>query len=128
MNPTDQIAELARAAAEEQDLEERARPFKALYEHWERNQWSPQAIDFSRDAAAFNALGDEEREGMVWIFAHRFHAEFKVATILRRSSTVPPTTTPSSVLATDRRRVPPPSNPWVYDEVFGVQASMRYGL
>jgi hypothetical protein len=25
------------------------RPFGALYEHWERHQWSPFAIDFSVD-------------------------------------------------------------------------------
>jgi ribonucleotide reductase beta subunit family protein with ferritin-like domain len=67
---------------DDQDLEERARPFRALYEHWERNQWSPLAIDYSTDAASFAALDEEAREGFVWIFAHRFHAEFKVATVL----------------------------------------------
>jgi len=68
--------------AEAEDLEQRARPFKALYEHWDRNQWSPLAIDFTRDRESFLALDDEQREGFRWIFAHRFHAEFKVATIL----------------------------------------------
>jgi ribonucleotide reductase beta subunit family protein with ferritin-like domain len=123
MNPTDQLAELARAAAEEQDLEERARPFKALYEHWERNQWSPQAIDFSRDAAAFGALGGEEREGMVWIFAHRFHAEFKVATILAPFLHRAPDYDTQLVLATqiadEFRHLQCVLR--VYDEVFGVQ-------
>jgi ribonucleotide reductase beta subunit family protein with ferritin-like domain len=75
------LAEL-RAEREDQDLEERARPFRALYEHWERNQWSPLEIDYSTDAASFAALDEEARQGFVWIFAHRFHAEFKVATVL----------------------------------------------
>jgi len=68
--------------AEARDLEERARPFRALYEHWEGNQWSPLDIDYSTDAASFRALGEEDRKGLIWIFSHRFHAEFKVATIL----------------------------------------------
>ena len=82
MMPNDQLIDPTAAAAEEEDLEQRARPFKALYEHWDRNQWSPGAIDFSRDRESFLALDDEQQEGFRWIFAHRFHAEFKVATIL----------------------------------------------
>ncbi len=70
------------AEREDQDLEERARPFRALYEHWERHQWSPLEIDYSTDAESFAMLEEEAKEGFVWIFAHRFHAEFKVATVL----------------------------------------------
>jgi ribonucleotide reductase beta subunit family protein with ferritin-like domain len=58
------------------------RPFRALYEHWERHQWSPLAIDFSTDAATFAALDEPTRDGLVWVFAHRFHAEFNVAALL----------------------------------------------
>jgi len=67
---------------ETRDLEERAQPFKALYEHWEGNQWSPLDIDYSIDAATFRSLSKDDRRGFMWIFSHRFHAEFKVATIL----------------------------------------------
>ncbi len=76
------VGEHETATAEERDLEERARPFRALYEHWEANQWSPYSLDFSRDRASFEALDGERRQGFMWIFSHRFHAEFKVATIL----------------------------------------------
>jgi ribonucleotide reductase beta subunit family protein with ferritin-like domain len=69
-------------AAQIQGLAEGPRPFRALYEHWERHQWSPFAIDFSTDAATFAALDDTTRTGLVWVFAHRFHAEFNVAALL----------------------------------------------
>ena len=81
MAPNDQLAESSKLA-ETDDLEQRARPFQALYEHWERNQWSPQSLDFSRDRSSFLALEDERRDAFMWIFAHRFHAEYKVATVL----------------------------------------------
>ena len=81
MAPNDQLAESGKLA-ETDDLEQRARPFQALYEHWERNQWSPQSLDFSRDRSSFLALEDERRDAFMWIFAHRFHAEYKVATVL----------------------------------------------
>jgi hypothetical protein len=35
-----------------QGFVEGPRSFRALYEHWERHQWSPFAIDFSRDATS----------------------------------------------------------------------------
>jgi ribonucleotide reductase beta subunit family protein with ferritin-like domain len=76
-----ELAELT-AEREDQELEEQARPFRALYEHWERNQWSPLEIEYSTDAASFAALDEEAQQAFVWIFAHRFHAEFKVATVL----------------------------------------------
>jgi ribonucleoside-diphosphate reductase beta chain len=82
MDQTEQTASLSLEEREVQDLEERARPFRTLYEHWERNQWSPLEIDYSKDAASFAALEEGERLGFIWIFSHRFHAEFKVATVL----------------------------------------------
>lgn len=63
-------------------VDERPRSFAALYEHWERYQWSPFAIDFSVDAATFASLDTETRERMLWVYAHRFHAEFNVAELL----------------------------------------------
>ena len=64
------------------DALQRPRAFEALYEHWERNQWSPLSIDLSADAAAAAALTPEARDGLIWIFAHRFHSEWNVATLL----------------------------------------------
>jgi ribonucleotide reductase beta subunit family protein with ferritin-like domain len=65
-----------------QEFADGPRPFRALYEHWERHQWSPFAIDFSTDAASFAALDERTRDGLVLVFAHRFHAEFNVAALL----------------------------------------------
>lgn len=105
-----------------QDLEERARPFRALYEHWERNQWSPLEIDYSTDAASFAALDESDREGMIWIFAHRFHAEFKVATVLApfvmRAPGIELQTCLSTQLADEFRHLQ--SVLRVYSEVFGI--------
>jgi ribonucleoside-diphosphate reductase beta chain len=53
-----------------------------LYRHWERHQWSPLEIDFSTDAATFAAMSESERQGFMWLFANRFHAEFNVARLL----------------------------------------------
>ncbi|HZD86432.1 MAG TPA: hypothetical protein VE088_00325 [Gaiellaceae bacterium] len=69
-------------AAEESALEERATPYEALYAHWERTQWSALQLDLAGDRASFLALSEEEQRGMIWIFAHRFHAEFHVARLL----------------------------------------------
>jgi ribonucleotide reductase beta subunit family protein with ferritin-like domain len=63
-------------------LEERPPPYLALFEHWERNQWAVSSIDFSTDAESYAGLGERERRAMAWLFAHRFHAEFNVATLL----------------------------------------------
>ena len=74
-----------RAAAEATEvcaLEGRPNSYKALYAHWERTQWSALALDLSIDRASFAALDHEDQEGMLWIFAHRFHAEFNVARLL----------------------------------------------
>ena len=69
-------------AVEIQEFVADPRPFRALYEHWERHQWSPFEIDFSVDAESFADLDETTRTGLVWVFAHRFHAEFNVAALL----------------------------------------------
>src|ERR1700754_4436804 len=63
-------------------LEEQARPFRALYDHWERTQWATSSIDYRIDAASFRALDEAGQRALIWIFGHRFHAEFSVATLL----------------------------------------------
>lgn len=64
------------------DLEQSATRYAVLYEHWERHQWSAVALDLSTDAASFQRLAQAERDGLLWIFANRFHAEFNVARLL----------------------------------------------
>jgi ribonucleoside-diphosphate reductase beta chain len=122
VSPPDDTAQLSQEEAEHRDLEERARPFRALYEHWERNQWSPLEIDYTEDRASFLALDDEARDGFLWIFAHRFHAEFKVATILApfimRAPSYETQVVLSTQIADEFRHMQ--SVLRVYDQVFGV--------
>src|SRR5438552_1890809 len=102
------------------------RPFRALYEHWERHQWSPFEIDFSVDAESFAALDDTTRSGLVWVFAHRFHAEFNVAGLLAPFLLAAPDYDVQLVLATqvadEHRHIE--SLLRVYSEVFGVQGGI----
>src|SRR5712691_3899672 len=63
-------------------LEERPHAYQALYAHWERTQWSTLELDFDTDKGSFDALDEGEQRGLLWIFAHRFHAEFNVARLL----------------------------------------------
>jgi ribonucleotide reductase beta subunit family protein with ferritin-like domain len=63
-------------------LEDGGGAYEALYAHWERTQWSALALDLATDRASFAALDEDAKRGMVWIFAHRFHAEFNVARLL----------------------------------------------
>jgi hypothetical protein len=52
------------------ELEEKPRPFTALYEHcWERNQWSLFDLDFNVDAESYARLDDEAAQRLRWIFA-----------------------------------------------------------
>jgi ribonucleotide reductase beta subunit family protein with ferritin-like domain len=98
------------------------RPFRALYEHWERHQWSPLEIDFSIDAASFAALDEATRAGLVWVFAHRFQAEFNVAVMLAPFLAAAPDYDVQLLLATqvadEHRHIE--SVVRVYTEVFGV--------
>ena len=103
-------------------LAEGPRPFAALYRHWERHQWSPFAIDFSADAASFQALDDDTRSNLVLVFAHRFQAEFNVAALLGPFLSAAPEYDVQVVLATqvadEFRHVE--SILRVYSDVFGV--------
>jgi ribonucleotide reductase beta subunit family protein with ferritin-like domain len=103
------------------------RPFRALYEHWERHQWSPFEIDFSVDADSFAALDEQTRTRLVWVFAHRFHAEFNVAALLAPFLLAAPDYDVQLLLATqvadEHRHIE--SLLRVYSEVFGVQGGIQ---
>src|SRR5438552_5010732 len=102
------------------------RPFRALYEHWERHQWSPFEIDFSVDADSFAALDEPTRTGLVWIFAHRFHAEFNVARLLAPFLLAAPSYDVQLLLATqvadEHRHLQAVLR--IYEEVFGVRGGI----
>jgi ribonucleotide reductase beta subunit family protein with ferritin-like domain len=110
-------------ALEIQEFVADPRPFRALYEHWERHQWSPFEIDFSVDADSFEALDERTRTRLVWVFAHRFHAEFNVAALLAPFLLAAPDYDVQLLLATqvadEHRHIE--SLLRVYSEVFGVR-------
>ncbi len=103
------------------------RPFRALYEHWERHQWSPFEIDFSVDADSFAALDEQTRTRLVWVFAHRFHAEFNVAALLAPFLLAAPDYDVQLLLATqvadEHRHIE--SLLRVYSEVLGFQGGIQ---
>jgi ribonucleotide reductase beta subunit family protein with ferritin-like domain len=107
-------------------LEERASPYQALYAHWERTQWSPLALDLDTDRRSFLALDEEAQRGMVWIFAHRFHAEFNVARLLAPFLLAAPSYELQLLLATqtsdEHRHLQAVLR--IYDEVFGVEGGI----
>ena len=109
-----------------EELAEGPQPFRALYAHWERHQWSPFAIDFSADAATFAALDDSTRDGLVLVFAHRFHAEFNVAALLAPFLAAAPDYDVQLLLATqvadEHRHIE--SVLRVYTDVFGVKGGI----
>ena len=51
----------------------------ALYEHWERNQWSLFDLDFNVDAESYARLDDEAARASAGSSPHRFDAEWEVA-------------------------------------------------
>jgi ribonucleotide reductase beta subunit family protein with ferritin-like domain len=114
-------------AVQIEGLAEGPRPFRALYEHWERHQWSPLEIDLSADAATFAALDEAGREGLVWVFAHRFQAEFNVAALLAPFLLAAPDYDVQLLLATqvadEHRHVE--SVRRVFAEVFGVDGGVE---
>jgi len=114
-------------AVEIQEFVANPRPFRALYEHWERHQWSPFEIDFSVDADSFAALDEQTRTRLVWVFAHRFHAEFNVAALLAPFLLAAPDYDVQLLLATqvadEHRHIE--SLLRVYSEVFGVQGGIH---
>jgi ribonucleotide reductase beta subunit family protein with ferritin-like domain len=121
------ITEAVLQPEEERDLEERARPYRALYEHWEANQWSPLELDFSVDRASFLSLSPDDQQGFAWIFAHRFHAEFMVAKVLApfvlRAPSYELQTCLSTQLADEFRHLQCVLR--VYEEVFGIRGAER---
>ena len=110
-----------------QELSTGSRAFRALYEHWERHQWSPFEIDFSTDAASFATLDEQTRSGLVWVFAHRFSAEYNVAALLAPFLAAAPSYDMQLLLATqvadEHRHVE--SVVRVYTEVFGVEGGFE---
>jgi len=113
---------LEQEARANDELERGATAYRALYEHWERHQWSALAIDFTTDAHSFRALEADKREGLLWVFAHRFHAEFNVARQLAPFLLAAPSWELELLLATqtadEHRHLQAVLR--VYDEVFGV--------
>lgn len=111
---------------EESSIEEHGGPFRSLYEHWEANQWSPLDLDLSQDAASFDSLDPESQRGFIWIFAHRFHAEFKVASLLAPFLEHAPDWEMQLLIATqiadEHRHLQ--SVLRVYEEVFGVRGGV----
>jgi ribonucleotide reductase beta subunit family protein with ferritin-like domain len=107
-------------------LEERSDSFASLYAHWERNQWSALELDLSADAKAFEGLDNEAREGILWIFAHRFHAEFNVARLLAPFLLAAPDYESQLLLATqvadEHRHLEVVLR--IYREVFGVSGGI----
>jgi ribonucleotide reductase beta subunit family protein with ferritin-like domain len=114
-------------ALEIQEFVADPRPFRALYKHWERHQWSPFEIDFSVDADSFAALDETARTGLVRVFAHRFQAEFNVAVLLAPFLLAAPDYDVQLLLATqvadEHRHIE--SVLRVYSEVFGVQGGIE---
>jgi ribonucleotide reductase beta subunit family protein with ferritin-like domain len=107
-------------------LEERPSATSALYAHWERCHWSPLELDLRTDAATFASLGEEERDGFVWMFANRFHAEFNVARLLAPFLLAAPDYEMQLLLATqvadEHRHLQAVLR--IYEEVFGVRGGI----
>jgi ribonucleotide reductase beta subunit family protein with ferritin-like domain len=105
------------------EIEAHARPFHALYEHWERNQWSLFDLDFTVDAESYARLDDDAKRGLQWIFSHRFDAEWEVARLLPPFVTAAPDYEVQLVLATqlsdEHRHLQAVLR--IYDEIFGVR-------
>jgi ribonucleotide reductase beta subunit family protein with ferritin-like domain len=64
------------------EVEQEPRSLRALYEHWERNQWAIGDVDLSVDAASYAASNEQQREELLWILSHRFHGEHSVSSLL----------------------------------------------
>jgi len=121
------VSRPASDGAESEQLEERASPYQALYAHWERSQWSVLELDLATDRESFLRLEPEEQAGLVWIFAHRFHAEFNVARLLAPFLLAAPDFELQLLLATqvadEHRHVQAVLR--IYEEVFGVRGGIR---
>ena len=124
MIPRDRSLESEQEAHER--LEQGSSPYRALYEHWERNQWNALAVDFETDASSFRALPESERDALIWIFAHRFHAEFNVARLLAPFLIAAPSWDMELLIATqvadEHRHLQLVLR--VYEEVFGIEGGI----
>jgi len=123
----DEFEDASPAGPEEAALEEAASPYQALYAHWERTgQWSSLALDLETDRTSFLALDEEEQRGMIWIFAHRFHAEFHVARLLAPFLLAAPSYELQLLLATqvadEHKHLQAVLR--IYREVFGVEGGI----
>ena len=122
---TDQMV-LQTDAEIEFELERTASTYVSLYEHWERCHWSPLEIDYREDRRTFEAMNDTERDGFVWMFANRFHAEFNVARLLAPFLLAAPSWELQLLLATqvadEHRHLNAVLR--VYEEVFGVRGGI----
>jgi ribonucleotide reductase beta subunit family protein with ferritin-like domain len=109
------------------ELELKATPYDALYAHWERHQWSALAIDLATDAASFQKLAASDRNGLLWIFANRFHAEFNVARLLAPFLAAAPSWELQCLLATQTADEHRHSELVlrIYEEVFGVTGGIE---
>ena len=80
----------------------------------------------SVDAKSFAALDEKTRAGLVWVFAHRFHAEFNVAGLLAPFLLAAPDYDVQLLLATqvadEHRHIE--SVVRVYSEVFGIEGGI----
>jgi ribonucleotide reductase beta subunit family protein with ferritin-like domain len=108
-------------------LENRPTAYSALYAHWERTHWSTTALVLETDRASFGALDEQDQHGMLWIFAHRFHAEFNVARLLAPFLLAAPEYELQLLLATqvadEHRHLQAVLR--IYEEVFGVEGGIE---
>jgi ribonucleoside-diphosphate reductase beta chain len=114
------------AQESEQELEERALPFRALYEHWERTRWSLDTLRYEVDRASFEALDESERERMRWLFIHRFDGESTVARLMTPFVSAAPDFDVQLLMSTqlvdEMRHVKAIVR--IYEEVFGVAGGL----
>ncbi len=53
---------------------------QALYRHWEDSQWSPFAVDLSRDVLEWQQIGEAERDLVLFILSSLMVAEERITT------------------------------------------------
>lgn len=76
------MADTALSEGADAGIEQRALPFRSLYEHWERTRWSLADLTYDLDCASFEAMDERGRERMRWLFTHRFDGESTVARLM----------------------------------------------
>ena len=89
------------------EIEEHARPFHALYEHWERNQWSLFDLDFTVDAESYARLDEESEVARLLPPFVTAAPDYEVQLVL------------STQLSDEHRHLQAVLR--IYDEVFGVR-------